>query len=265
MARPEGSTHASQDDLAAYAVDTTLIEADMAQHIATCPYCRAEVERYHDLEARLYRVECPDMEDLEAYALGTLSAARMATIERHRLDCPRCEGDLAVLRDVRAPIAGQIFAPPTPAAGAADVSVWERLQGSMRRIVAELLPAPPGVGLAVKSRGDLGIWGDKAGDERATEIYTAGAIEVALRRRRGPEGTILSGQITGAEDAIAARLVAAGTVDAHQGPLGAAASVPLETAIPPGGFFTLGPALAGSYTLEVLAGDELIVIADLQL
>jgi hypothetical protein len=143
--------------------------------------------------------------------------------------------------------------------------VWARLQGAVRRIVADLLPAPPGAGLAVKSRGEPGRTGDEAGHERAAEIYTAGAIEVAVRQRRGPEGTMLSGQITGTEDAIAARLVKGRAADAHQGPLGAAAPAPLETAIPPGGFFTLGPVPAGSYTLEVLAGDELIVIADLQL
>jgi hypothetical protein len=149
------------------------------------------------------------------------------------------------------------------AAGAA--AVWERVQGSVRRLVADLLPAPPGAGLALKSGGEPDRTGAEAGAERAAEIYTAGTIEVAVRRRRGPEGTTLSGQITGAEDAIAARLLKGGTADAPEGPSGAAAPAPLETAIPAGGFFTLGPVPAGSYTLEVLAGDELIVIADLLL
>jgi hypothetical protein len=106
------------------------------------------------------------------------------------------------------------------------------------------------MGLAVKSQDEEGA----TSDDHTAHIYTAGAIEVAVRWRHGPEGVTLSGQITGAEDAIAARLV--------KGDLEGA---PLETPIPPGGFFTLGPTPPGSYQLEVLAGDELIVIGDLQL
>jgi len=264
MAGSEGSQHASQDDLAAYVVDATLIAPDIAQHIAACPDCSAEVESYQLFEARLYRVECPDMEELEAYILGSLTPERMDIVERHRLECPRCERDLAVIRAVRPAVAAPASAPasaPKTQTGEAGESVWERVQGSVRRIVASLLPAPPSMGLAVRSHGEEGA----TSDERTPHIFTAGDIEVAVRWRRGPDGVTLSGQITGAEDAIAARLVKGGPEGASEAPVGASAGSPLETPIPPGGFFTLGPTPPGSYQLEVLAGDELIVIGDLQL
>jgi hypothetical protein len=75
----------------------------------------------------------------------------------------------------------------------------------------------------------------------------------------------LSGQIAGAEDAIAARLVKSGIADTHQAPERVGTPAPLETPISASGFFTIGPVLPGSYTLEVLVGDELIEITNLQL
>jgi hypothetical protein len=260
MAGPVGSKHASQDDLSAYAVDANLVASDIAQHIAACPDCSAEVESYQLLEASLYRFECPDLEELEAYIQGRLTPQQMATVESHRLECPLCEHDLAVIRAVRPVVAAPSYGPVTDR-GEAGESMWERIQGSVRRVVAQLLPAPPELGLAVRSKYEPG----NTGDERTAEIYTAGTIEVALRWRQGPEGTTLSGQIAGVEDAIAARLVKSGIVGAHEAPEQVETPAPLETPIPAGGFFTIGPVLPGSYTLEVLMGDELIEITNLQL
>lgn len=260
MTSSAGQDHATQDDLAAYAVSAELVDAAVAQHIAGCAQCGDVVHSYHLLEARLYRSECPDLTEMEAYAGGMLAGERQNAVERHTRDCPRCQSDLAVLRAVlpvasaAAPalhIASPAEAPGEPSPAPAAPSAWE----TVRRILATLLVPPATPAPAFALRGEV-------------ETYRAEDIEVTLRHDvdRGKFslfGKIAStreeagGQKTAVPPAvISVRLLKLAAPDA---PPTLVAEVPYDQGFEFTGLFP------GHYQLEVLLSDRLIVIASLVL
>jgi hypothetical protein len=256
---PNAKHHASEDDLAAYAVHESLVRPDAAAHIASCPQCLREVAEYRLVEERLYRAECPDLDDLEAFTLGSLAGERLANVERHTLDCPRCMHELAALNSMLLPHAQLISSAETSEPAAETLG--SRVREQVRRIVAQLLGPEAAPGLALRSAA-----GDEAADERAVDMYQAEDVELALRRTHGPLGITLSGQLVGGDGAISARLLPAGSPESAVPDEMRDIPTPLaEVPVSPGGYFELGPIPPGSYQLELLVGDHLIVISGLQL
>ncbi len=256
--RPTTGDHASEDELVTYAVQPDRVPPDVAQHIVGCRRCQAVIDQYHLLDAALFRSECPDMDMLQAYALETLAADDRAIVAEHTRDCPLCQQDLATIRAVVLGGRGEEVQPVVTASASASVHpTWEELRERARRIIAQLVPSEPSLGFALKS-------GDDASDgSQAVSFYAAAeeGPEVALRRSHVSQGTMLLGRVIGAEHAISARLVPdMQTTELSATPLPAA-----EASITEGGLFELGPVDAGNYTLELLLGDQLIIIAALDL
>jgi hypothetical protein len=244
-----GQDHATQDDLAAYAVSEGLVDASVAEHIAACARCSDDVARYHQLEALLYRVECPALPELEGHLLGTLAGERMAEVERHIQDCPRCESDLAVLRAVL-PMPSVA---PAQNAAPADTPAALGARETLRRVLAALLPPPAAPSFAL--RGEV-------------ETYRAEDIEVTLghdvdRGKFSLYGKILhrgasdGGQETEPPLAISARLL---KIADPQTPPKLVAETPIQQQ-----YFEFTGLFPGHYQIELLLPDRLIVIASLVL
>ena len=260
--RPSTGDHASEDELVTYAVQPDRVPLDVTQHIVGCRRCQAVIDQYHLLDAALFRSECPEMDTLQAYALDALAAGDRAIVAAHTQDCPLCQQDLATIRAVVLGGRGEGVQPAATSAASVHPS-WEELRERARRIIAQLVPSEPSLGFALKS-GD-----DNSDGSQAVSFYAAAeeGLEVALRWSHSPEGITLLGRILGAEQASSAYLVLSrgmqdwvGTKEDILPPHPVA-----EAAIAPSGSFELGPVPSGIYTLEILLGDRLVVIAALDL
>jgi hypothetical protein len=245
--------HATADELAAYAVSGDLVEAAIASHITTCAQCGEEVDAIHLLEAQLYRIECPDLPDLEAYVAGQLPLARRAKMERHLRTCGRCEGDLATLRRVMtvaatAPATQHTGTEPLPAA-----TLGEQARETLRRVLAALLPDSPVVALGLRG---------------AEATYHADTFDLKLGSERQGTTFNLSGKILAhpvgeaggrgePPRAISARLLKSSDPDA-------APTLVSEVPISQRYFEFLG-VYPGRYEIEILLPDRLVVIASIVL
>lgn len=98
-------------------------------HLARCPYCAAQVERYRRTtavaKAALHRFSCPDPEQLGLYQLNLLPAQERLILARHIRECPHCARELEELAHV-----GE------------RPSLLERLRQAAGIVEAVLLPAP---------------------------------------------------------------------------------------------------------------------------
>ncbi|HIQ06085.1 MAG TPA: hypothetical protein EYH31_10450 [Anaerolineae bacterium] len=75
--------------------------AETAAHLSRCARCRREVEVYQRLQQvlrdRLYRFDCPDAEQLEAFVSATLAKADAKRIAVHLSRCPLCRQEVEAL------------------------------------------------------------------------------------------------------------------------------------------------------------------------
>jgi hypothetical protein len=245
--------HATADELAAYAVGGDLVEAAIASHIATCAQCGEEANAIHLLEARLYRIECPDLPELESYVAGQVPLTRRVEMERHLRTCGRCESDLATLRRVitvaaAAPAVEHASTDPLPAA-----TLGEQAREALRRVLAALVPSPPTAALGLRG---------------AEATYRADTFDLKLGSERQGITFNLSGKIIdrpvgeagGAEEpphAISARLLKSSDPDT-------APTLVSEVPISRRYFEFLG-VYSGRYQIEILLPDRLVVIASIVL
>jgi hypothetical protein len=89
------------DDQISDLIDGTAA-SDVQAHLAGCPYCRERYEtamRFEGLlRQRLNRFDCPSSDMLRDYALDLLAAETAQTVGAHVQTCPRCQGEIADLR-----------------------------------------------------------------------------------------------------------------------------------------------------------------------
>jgi hypothetical protein len=248
--------HAGDEELAAYGMDRTLVEPEVARHIADCPQCRREAERYARLagamEGELYRADCYAPNELTAYVFGELPAKQWRAVEAHLAECRHCREDVAVTRAV------------FPAAP--RLTIWE----VVRRVAAAFVAPGPALNPAFVQRGG-------PGEHEPLQTFASReeGIEVRLERFEGAPGEhYITGRVTvtgeGAEAPISARLLrmpaegeAAGVQVAVEALIEEEDGV--EGAGEAEGKFDLGPVPPGAYRLEVLLPDRLIEIASLTL
>lgn len=88
-----------EGSLAAY-IDGQASEKVRA-HVERCPHCAAQVEAQRRTtaiaRAALYRLSCPDSEELGLYQLRLLPASEQLIVARHVRECPHCQRELAEL------------------------------------------------------------------------------------------------------------------------------------------------------------------------
>jgi len=264
MAEQRDPPHASEEALAAYALQQEgdregLAGADdvEARHIRECTQCQAEAARIEVLlghmDRQLYRLECPPVEQLTAYALGELGGAERRRVETHVQGCAHCTDEVEVTRSV--------LAPADPAGGPLAV---------VRRVLATLVPpqaafgAAPALSLRDRER-------PEAGENETPRIFAAEGVEITLRSETERGKSVIYGAIQRDDEAeagttaISVRLVQAPAEAAElTGPASpeptvvATADVALDA-------FELGPVPSGTYQLEVLLAVRVIVIPSLTL
>jgi anti-sigma factor ChrR (cupin superfamily) len=258
MAEQRDPPHASEEALARYALQQEEDQAGAddveAQHIRECAQCQAEVARtellLRQLDRQLYRLECPPVEQLTAYALGELDNAERQRVKVHVQRCARCTDEVEVTRSV--------LAPADPAAGPL---------AAVRRVLATLLPpqaAPasaPALSLRDRER-------PEADENETPRIFAADGVEVTLRSETERGKSVLYGTLHRADEGdagttpISVRLVQAPAEAARpavaEPSVVATADVALDA-------FELGPMPSGMYQLQVLLADRVIVIPALTL
>ena len=225
------------EDLLAYAAGEA--PPHVVEHVRACPACAATAAEYarthRQLAAALYRFDCPSPQRLGDYEFHLLSPDDQTQVAAHVVECPLCAAELRQLRDFLA-------LEPAP--------IPEGTSGWVKRIIATLLPAAPGVSYA-------GVRG--AGDP-ASHTYQAADLTITVRTgtdaARGH--AYLSGHIwreNAAPDALAGQTVSLSS------PGGAA----LTTTIGDLGEFAFDVLEPGTYHLGVHLADQVVVVENVQI
>jgi anti-sigma factor RsiW len=159
-------------------------DEEVARHLARCAYCRGRALALARVEGRLvdalYRVTCPDPQELGEFQLGRLSRTQRAAIRRHVAECPHCAREVAQLEGYLGSLSGELGPGPL-----------ERL----RVLVAQLISGP-----ALAPMGQPALAGVRGG-ARGPAIYQAEEIQIALETEEDearPGSWVLLGLVTGA-------------------------------------------------------------------
>jgi hypothetical protein len=90
----------TDEELTAYLVGKA--EKHIEAHLEACAFCRAQLEniRYGQvLSTALYRLDCPDTQQLTDYSLEMLPAYERETIAKHLEFCLVCQDEIKLLQD----------------------------------------------------------------------------------------------------------------------------------------------------------------------
>lgn len=246
-----------EGQLQAYAVDPTMSDPAVEQHLQNCPACQAEVNAMRAVSAqisdRLYRYDCLSTEVIIGLAAGVLPRAERVAAEAHVQNCARCAEEVT--------LTAEALAQPEPLLEWTAPSLASHVMAHVRRLVATLVsalaPESPELALGVRLRGSS----DAA---NKPQMYRAESVTVVLRATPEPDTAgeqLLEGLITDADAPnlaqreIPVRLFTASKVEPAANP------VAEETAL--GGAFVLGPVPPGDYTLEVTLPDAIVTIPTL--
>jgi hypothetical protein len=97
-----GSSHLAPETLAAYALDSSSLDADALDHLRSCAVCQDGAAWTRNLVRGLDTLPaCPPVESIMAYALGELSGSGIERIEvsAHIAWCAACADEAAVARE----------------------------------------------------------------------------------------------------------------------------------------------------------------------
>jgi hypothetical protein len=232
-------------DLMAYADGDA--PANLAEHVAQCPFCAAEAAALRRVSRRLrqalFRFDCPSPQILGEYHLDLLSPEERTRIAAHELECPHCAAELQTLRSfLDAPLVGQDTTPAVMPGFAAAA------MGGLRRVVAPLLTPPAAPAYA----------GLRGAAEDTVKTYQAGDLTITLtatpaaRHGRVSLTGLLLSESAGLDEFAGAevRLIAPG-------------GAPETTEVDDLGNFVFDDLVPGAYRVELELEDR-IVIEDLQ-
>jgi anti-sigma factor ChrR (cupin superfamily) len=242
-----------EGQLQSYAVDPTVSDPAVEQHLQNCPACQAEVNAMRavsvQISDRLYRYDCLTTEVIIGLAAGILPHAERAAAEAHVRNCARCAEEVA--------LTAAALAQPEPLLQWTAPSLAAQVAAQVRRLVATLAsalaPDTPELALGVRLRGS---------SDAATkpQVYRAESVTVVLRATPDPDTAgqhLVEGLITDASapnlamQEIPVRLFVAEAAD----------PVAEETAL--GGAFVLGSVPPGEYALEVTLPNAIVTIPTL--
>lgn len=228
----------SDEALAAYMVNPHEVEPAIADHLTRCPSCQSEVARMRSLTPvlgqRLRRVDCPSVEQLDAYLASETRRAETEPLTAHLKECLRCQQEIEEMQAALMP-----SAPPPD-------SRSERMI-----LFATRLFTPHAPRLAWQARG--------AGEGNEPLIFTAGHLTLVLAPGYDEQGQV---RILGRFEGLAAdespppvvrlfSLTEAATVGS---------SPTAEALVDADGEFILGPVPRGSYQIEILLPDRVFVV-----
>ena len=225
----------------------------VAEHLARCAACRADAAAYRRAERRLtallYRVDCPSAQTLGEYYLGLVRRSQRDRIAAHLEWCVHCAAEL---EQFRAAFADE------PAA-ADQLRLGTVIAGGLRRLIATLTPATPGLGYAVRGEG-VGAGGPQRDQGRAgvpaARTFSAAGIEITLQvepgRGPGDPRTLLGLMVRtdGSNEPLGGARIA---LRPRRGP-------ERVTTLDEAGNFVFEDLPPGSYGLEVQLPDLMILV-----
>jgi hypothetical protein len=143
-------------------------------HISRCPACAgrlAEMRQMDTLFSHLHRFECPSPQQIADLHLGYLDAGQAQVVRQHLETCPRCQDELAQLRDF---LESQSEEPVTNI-----IPLWDA-EGTYNRATR------------VDVSGNLAL---KGLDDKSSHDVQAGTARIFLETSRVPKGYFISGQV----------------------------------------------------------------------
>jgi hypothetical protein len=209
--------------------------------------------------------DCPPVETIQAFALGQLSGAQRRSVQAHLKGCLRCAAEVAASREFL------LEEEPAIQREGVAASVGAAAADALRRVVAVLL-APQGTPVLVL----------KDSGETHVQVFRAEGVDVALDHEPAEHGRfLLHGSLMMQDETpaqgesppqssppspsllagvpLVARLLRVAEADPDAAPV-PVAEAPIEA-----NGFEFDAVPAGSYRIEVLFPDRLIVVASVVL
>ncbi len=236
----------------------------VAQHIARCQHCSAQLESYRRIElmltSKLYRWDCPPNQVLGEYQLGLLSQDVANMVKIHLSMCVLCAAEVATLTEFLANDPMLVERPAVPRVPvrpsslnnhhpvqqevkSALESLRDQSRASLRRITATLLSPQPMPAL----RGQALLWPRR---------YTAEDLSISIQVEQGAsrrEALQLIGFVTRKGSAL----------EALQGTpvlLSAQADAVYTQNVDELGNFIFASIAPATYTLELQLPESIVVI-----
>ncbi|MBA3873912.1 MAG: hypothetical protein H0X30_32675 [Anaerolineae bacterium] len=153
-----------------------LANQETQEHLLQCPACNARLTNMKRLDfvlqQRLRRFDCPSPQELADYQTGLLDADPTTVVKQHLADCPRCQNDLAMLKQ------------------------FLNLSSDEDAVSDKIIPTgiPHNIMRAnrVAVSGNLAL---KGLDNETSHDMQAGSVRIFLESRASSQGIQLSGQV----------------------------------------------------------------------
>lgn len=210
MARSLSPKHASDKDLALYALHREDVNAGAASHIASCAQCQhdiAEYERsFQSMDASLFRITCPSVETLTDYAEGKLAIFDRRAVEAHAQDCQYCAMEIRLTRDFLELTNADLPVRSNTTSQSAAISTERIGQGQLIRRLAYPLPATHAFNPAFPLMGS-------SEESGAFQIFQSDEITIHVHQETTDDGQSVTGLVQQIEDvapgenALIARLI----------------------------------------------------------
>jgi len=121
------------DDLALIAAIDGEASPEVMAHLRSCSYCAARAQGFAHLQGQLrkqfFRMFCPSTDDLVAFHHGMRSEIQRAELDTHLRDCPHCQRELRLLKQIASEaLSGRAPPPLLGAPGSASGGGWPAAQ-----------------------------------------------------------------------------------------------------------------------------------------
>jgi hypothetical protein len=101
--------HASPEELAAYVLEPSWLDAALLEHLATCTFCQTEAGWMQGVVQELEQApRCPSPDTLVSYALGEASPAEQREIVAHLPGCAACREEVEIANATLKPAVGTL-------------------------------------------------------------------------------------------------------------------------------------------------------------
>ena len=157
------------------------IDETVQLHLSKCPGCTArlaEMGQMDGLFSSLRRIECPLPQQIADFHWGFLDAELASIVEQHLAHCPRCQDELAVLKDFLEQSSDEF---PTSNV----IPLWDNQDVYQAR--------------RVEVSGSLALKGQRGQDDKSAHDVQAGTARIFLETSTTPRGYLLSGQVVDSE------------------------------------------------------------------
>lgn len=235
-----------EQDLVAYLEGAASPEVVSA--IERDPAAMAEVKALRSvdtvLRTTLYRIHCPDMDELLHYQVSLLPEVRSEQIRQHVSTCPHCQHELAALATVSTELSARSPALVPP-------SLRTRIEQFGQDILAALRPFPSNLAPAVR--------GTATHEAKRELLYEAGEYRIILMVApplAAESVRHIEGQITAQQNPATA-------------PLGVRVSLLAQSEtvrtdhVDEFGYFALDNVESGEYTIRIETAPDNIIIEGL--